>query len=67
MTDKEIQKKLDEINQCMVELQEAKFQDAPRDIIYELQQKIDTLIRESGTEDVKKKDRENSVNPEDKD
>ena len=48
MTDKEIQKQLDEINTCMRELQEAKFQDAPREIIYELQQKIDTLIKESG-------------------
>ena len=48
MTDKEIQKQLDEINQCMRELQEAKFQDAPREIIYELQQKIDKLIQESG-------------------
>ncbi len=48
MTDKEIQKQLDEINTCMRELQEAKFQDAPREIIYELQQKIDILIKESG-------------------
>tara|TARA_R110002012_G_C11633197_1_gene609972 strand:+ start:1683 stop:1862 length:180 start_codon:yes stop_codon:yes gene_type:complete len=48
MTDKDIQKQLDEINTCMRELQEAKFQDAPREIIYELQQKIDTLIKESG-------------------
>lgn len=48
MTDKDIQKQLDEINTCMRELQEAKFQDAPREIIYELQQKIDILIKESG-------------------
>ena len=48
MTDKEIQKQLDEINTCMRELQGAKFQDAPREIIYELQQKIDILIKESG-------------------
>jgi hypothetical protein len=48
MTEQEIQKQLEEINQCMRELQEAKFQDAPREIIYELQQKIDTLIKESG-------------------
>jgi hypothetical protein len=48
MTEQEIQKQLDEINTCMRELQEAKFQDAPREIIYELQQKIDTLIKESG-------------------
>lgn len=48
MTQEEIQKQLDEINQCMRELQEAKFQDAPREIIYELQQKIDKLIQESG-------------------
>ena len=47
MTDEEIEKKLNEINECMKELQEAKFQDAPRDIIYELQQKIDSLIREN--------------------
>jgi len=48
MTDKEIEKKLEEINKCMVELQEAKFHDAPKDFIQQLQQKIDSLIKESG-------------------
>ena len=48
MKEKDIQKQLDAINECMKELQEAKFHDAPRDIIYELQHKIDTLIKESG-------------------
>jgi len=67
MTEEEIQKQLDEINDCMKEIQEAKFHDAPKDIIQELQQKIDILIRESGAEDVKKKERDSSVNTEDKD
>ena len=48
MTDKEIEQGLKEINECMVELQEAKFHDAPKDIIQQLQQKIDVLIKESG-------------------
>ena len=40
------------------EIQEAKFHQAPKEIIQELQQKIDVLIRESGAEDVKKKERD---------
>ena len=48
MTEKEITKKLEEINQCMIELQEAKFHDAPKDIIQQLQQKMDILIKKSG-------------------
>lgn len=51
MTEKEITKKLEEINQCMIELQEAKFHDAPKDIIQQLQQKIDVLIKESGRDE----------------
>ena len=58
MTEQEIQKQLDEINECMKEIQEAKFHDAPKEIIQELQQKIDTLIRNSGDEEAKRKDRE---------
>jgi|TARA_B110000914_G_C15223514_1_gene336206 hypothetical protein len=58
MTEEEIQKQLDEINECMKEIQEAKFHQAPKEIIQELQQKIDVLIRESGAEDVKKKERD---------
>tara|TARA_R110002020_G_scaffold392274_1_gene602539 strand:+ start:454 stop:660 length:207 start_codon:yes stop_codon:yes gene_type:complete len=52
MKEEDIQKQLDAINECMKELQEAKFQDAPREIIYELQHKIDTLIKESGRGEV---------------